>query len=117
MDGSVKDLLARLSARHASRISEAAPLVDEVRSRLPAAAAAIRDRFGAREVILFGSFARGTPIPNSDVDIAVQGVSARDHFRVMSFLSTALGRTVDLVRLEDLEDGDRERLLAQSASA
>lgn len=114
---SARELLARLAEKQASRAKEAEPLVEEVRARLPAAAAAVRSQFGASQVLLFGSFAHGTPISRSDVDIAVQGVAARDHFRVMAFLSNALGHTVDLIRLEDLETAERDRLLTQAARA
>lgn len=117
MIGTAKEILSLLAERHASGLAKAAPLVEEVRARLPAAVEILRSKFGAREVILFGSFARGTPLPRSDVDIAVRGVAPGEHFRAMAFLSDVLGHTVDLVRLEDLNPADREHILSDSVPA
>jgi len=104
-------LLARLNDEHAARVARAQPLVREVRSRLSTESRALVERFGARRVWLFGSFARGNPTDRSDVDIAVEGIAARDHFRAMAALARSLRRTVDLIRIEDLDSEDRDRLL------
>lgn len=46
----------------------------EAASQAWAAARRLRSEFGAREVILFGSVARGEGRPGSDVDLLVDGV-------------------------------------------
>ena len=56
---------------------------------------------GAREVYLFGSAARGTLRPDSDVDIAVSGLAPQVFFLAMSKASDALGRPLDLVDLDE----------------
>lgn len=61
---------------------------------------ALRERFGVEELALFGSFARGTARPDSDVDILVAfpaPPTANDYFGVQFYLEDLLGRPVDLV--------------------
>ena len=54
---------------------------------------------GLRLAILFGSRARGTHRPDSDVDVAVVGEV--DSLRLAGDLSIALGLEVDVVELKD----------------
>ena len=107
-------VLRGLVRTRAERTAAAQPLLSDVRAKLSAAARALRDRFGARRVLLFGSYAHGAPSNRSDVDVAVEGVAAMDHFRAMAFLSEALHRSVDLILIEDLSPEDRRRLLDQA---
>lgn len=66
-------------------------------------------RFGVSKLALFGSVARGTATPGSDVDVLVAfdgpATSAR-YFGVQFYLEDLLGRPVDLVTEKAL----RERL-------
>ncbi len=60
----------------------------------------LRDRFGVREMFLFGSFARGEARPDSDVDVLVEFEGRITFDRYMDlriFLEDLLGRRVDLV--------------------
>jgi predicted nucleotidyltransferase len=69
----------------------------------------LAERFGVRSLRLFGSFARGTAGPDSDVDVLVafQGpATAKRYFGVQFYLEDLLGRDVDLVT----EDALRARL-------
>ncbi|MBK8262210.1 MAG: nucleotidyltransferase domain-containing protein [Nannocystis sp.] len=90
-----------------ARRAAGAPLVAALRASLPAALQALRERYGVDRVMLFGSFARGTPTEWSDVDLVVEGLPASEHFRAMVLLEGVLGRTVDLVRAEDLDERRR----------
>jgi predicted nucleotidyltransferase len=57
-------------------------------------------RFGVNRLALFGSTARGTSHPNSDVDVLVAfdgTASATRYFGVQFYLEDALGCSVDLV--------------------
>lgn len=56
---------------------------------------------GAREVYLFGSAAKGKLRENSDVDIAVSGLTPEVFFRAIGKASRALGRPVDLIDLDE----------------
>ena len=63
-------------------------------------------QFGVRRYGLFGSFARGAPHSQSDVDILVEfeaGQKSFDNFmRLSFFLEELLGRKFDLVTPEAL---------------
>lgn len=62
--------------------------------------AAVLKRFGATEVYVFGSFADGTAGDQSDVDIAVRGISADRFYRAAGAASLDVGRTFDMLDLD-----------------
>ena len=75
----------------------------------------LRERFGARRVVLFGSLARGDPLDaHSDVDLAAWGIDERAYLRAISqLLDLDPVIPVDLVRAEEaspsfLEEIERE---------
>lgn len=90
-----------------SRVDERAR---RVRDLLPAAKAMLVDRYGARRVVLFGSFARGDSRESSDVDLAVEGLDGARYFTAMSDLSGLLDSPVDLVELESAQSSLLERI-------
>jgi len=60
----------------------------------------LTQRFGVARLALFGSVARDTATPESDVDILVGfdgPASSRRYFGVQFYLEDLLGRPVDLV--------------------
>ena len=64
-------------------------------------------RFGVASLTLFGSFARDRATDRSDVDILVSFDDDPDmgsFFGAQSYLEDVLGRTVDLVRWDDLRE-------------
>lgn len=65
-----------------------------------AQAAAILRQEGASEVYVFGSFARGSAGPDSDLDLAVAGLPEESVLRAMGRLWSEVGRLSDLVRVE-----------------
>jgi predicted nucleotidyltransferase len=72
---------------------------------LSALRAALRTEHNVRFALLFGSVARGTPAPGSDVDVLV---ALRDEriervVELSNKLSAATGRRVDVVRVADAE--------------
>jgi predicted nucleotidyltransferase len=72
---------------------------------LSALRAALRTEHNVRFALLFGSVARGTSAPGSDVDVLVTLGDGRLE-RVVELsakLTGATGRRVDVVRLEDAE--------------
>lgn len=73
---------------------------DVVVQLLKAQAPALRERFGARSVSLFGSAARDEMHAASDIDILVEfdGPPSLDaYFGMKDHLESVLGRSVDLV--------------------
>jgi predicted nucleotidyltransferase len=72
---------------------------------LSALRGALRTEHNVRFALLFGSVARGTAAPGSDVDVLV-ALRDPDLERVVELatkLTTETGRRVDVVRLEDAE--------------
>ena len=69
----------------------------------------LAERFGVSRLALFGSVARGTARPDSDVDVLVafeQPPTSDQYFGTQFYLEDLLGRPVDLVT----ENALRERL-------
>jgi predicted nucleotidyltransferase len=76
----------------------------------------LKNRFGARRVILFGSLAgQGVWHSQSDIDLAVEGVAPADFFKAYSACSDLLpqGLELDLVPLEDVYPELRARILGE----
>jgi uncharacterized protein len=67
-------------------------------------------RYGALRVWLFGSLAAGQPTPDSDVDLAVEGLPREAYFPALAELMPLFGGPVDLVRVEDAAESLRERI-------
>lgn len=80
-------------------------LLDQIRS-------ALAGRTDVRVAVLFGSEARGTAGPGSDVDIAVDAPGV-DILDLMALLSGALDREVDVVDLEEATIPLLERLVRE----
>jgi predicted nucleotidyltransferase len=59
-------------------------------------------KYAWEDAFLFGSLCRpGGFGPESDIDIAVAGLSKLDHYAFVGDISNILDRPVDVVRLED----------------
>jgi len=78
------------------------PAHEQLMVRVRAAAALLKTRFAARRVILFGSLAHAAWFtPDSDVDLAVEGLNGRDYWRGWKSVEEILeNRPVDLIDLE-----------------
>lgn len=69
--------------------------------RLRPHAQMLAERFGVTRVVLFGSRARGSSRPGSDVDLAVEGLPDSRYIEALRALETELGpEAVDLVQAE-----------------
>ena len=58
------------------------------------------ERFGVSKLALFGSFARGSAIEDSDIDILVRfhgPATSASYFGVQFYIEDLVGRPVDLV--------------------
>ena len=76
------------------------------------AAARLVAEHGAKRVILFGSVARKARLhADSDIDLAVEGMSKETYYRLAGDLLTTNGKRIDLVRLEDVRESFR-RIIA-----
>lgn len=77
-------------------------VVDLLRGIFPA----LSSSYGVRRIALFGSFAKGTPQPESDVDLLVE-LDRPLGFRFVEmadFLEETLGRKVDILTPDGLAD-------------
>jgi predicted nucleotidyltransferase len=102
-------LQRRLAAARAAGDERARRL----RARLPEAVRILRAVHGARDVVLFGSLARGDATADSDVDLAVGGLPAPNYFRALADLMAVFCGPVDLVRLEEAVSSLRDRIEAE----
>ena len=75
---------------------------EQVLARVREAGAVLKSRFGARRVVLFGSLAHAAWFaPDSDVDLAVEGLVGEDYWRAWREIETIVrDRPVDLIEVE-----------------
>lgn len=57
--------------------------------------------FGATDVYLFGSVAKGTNKEHSDIDLAVSGIPPEKFFEAMGDTFGAIRREIDIVDLDE----------------
>jgi len=94
------------AARHRPAPSELTPAERRAREqlldRVREAAAALKTRFGARRVVLFGSLAHAAWFaPDSDVDLVVEGLAGEDYWQAWRLVEEIVGnRPVDLIEIE-----------------
>ncbi|WP_416672233.1 nucleotidyltransferase family protein [Egbenema bharatensis] len=68
-------------------------------------------QFGATQVILFGSLARGRFTAESDIDLAVAGIAPSEFFTALAAANRLTNRWVDLKPLEALEPHFYQRVM------
>jgi predicted nucleotidyltransferase len=74
---------------------------------------AIAKRYGAKNIRVFGSIARGEAGPESDVDLVVKfepGTSLLDHGGLIMDLQDALGCKVDVISERGMKSRLRQRV-------
>lgn len=96
-----RDAARRRAAARALTPADAAAR-DDLLKRVRSAAAALRTRYGARRVILFGSLAHEAwYVADSDVDLAVEGLAGDTIWRAWRAVEEIIGdRPVDLIEIE-----------------
>lgn len=94
------------AARHRPTPPEPTPAERRERAHLLArvreAAEALKARFAVRRVVLFGSLAHAAWfMPDSDVDLAVEGLAGVDYWEAWRLVEKVIGdRPVDLIEIE-----------------
>ena len=75
---------------------------EQILVRIREAAAVLKSHFGARRVVLFGSLAHAAWFaPDSDVDLAVEGLVGEDYWQAWREVETIVkDRPVDLIEVE-----------------
>ncbi len=87
-------------------------VLDRLEQRLPE----LQTRYGVASLGLFGSVAKDTEGPDSDVDLLVEFIGEPTFARYMGLkedLEALLARRVDLVTTTGLKPRIRERVLAE----
>ena len=71
-------------------------------ARVRVAATLLKSRYAARRVVVFGSLAHAAWfVPDSDVDLAVEGLAGTDYWQAWKTVEEAVGdRPVDLIEIE-----------------
>jgi len=68
-------------------------------------------RYGAQEVFLFGSLARGDQGPVFDIDLAVKGISPAQFFEAVAFVTGQSRKwKIDLVDVDDCTGSLRDMI-------
>lgn len=71
------------------------------------------EKFGVEAVYLFGSLAwSDIHAPETDIDLAVSGLSPERYLEAVGYLERATNFPVDLVELEKISDHLRQRILS-----
>jgi predicted nucleotidyltransferase len=70
--------------------------------RIRRASEALKSRFGAKRVVLFGSLAHAEWFtPDSDVDLVVEGLAGKDYWKAWGLAEEIIGdRLVDFIEIE-----------------
>jgi len=94
------------------------PQIDDVLTELKALEKPLRER-GLAALALFGSTAKGTARPDSDIDVLIDVApnvrfSLVDLVSVKDFLEDQLGRTVDVATREGLDPAIRDRVIREA---
>ncbi len=94
-----------------------APSIDELLKEKRPEILAVAARWGAKNIRIFGSMARGEASPESDVDVLVDlepGRSLFDLGGLLMDLQDLLGRKVDVVTEKGLHWYIRDRVLKEA---
>lgn len=110
------DTASHLARIDAERRRAGVERIRAIEARLPELARVLRAEFGATAVRAFGSVVRGDARPDSDLDVAVEGLSAVDAARARGRLSSLVPFEVDLVRMEAAPASLVDRIRAEGRS-
>ena len=86
-------------------------LSQQARADAARIAALLRRDFSVKRVVLFGSLASGRFRPDSDIDLAVEGLAAAAFFPALAQASKLSEFPIDLKPIEDLTPHFRMRVL------
>lgn len=100
-----------LQQRAQARAVAASERASVLRAEAGVLARRLLEEPGVTHVWLFGSLAWGTPHTDSDIDLAAAGLSEQRYFRLLGELLMNASVSVDLVRLEDVDENFRQRIL------
>ena len=85
---------------------------ERILTQIQKVAALLKSEFGAKRVVLFGSMAHEAWFtPDSDIDLAVEGLKAEHYWRAWEALEEEiLDRPVDLIDIESASESLRKSI-------
>jgi predicted nucleotidyltransferase len=86
-------------------------LVKQARQDLQKITEMLVREFNAKKIILFGSLIQGNFNQDSDIDLAVAGISPSDYFHILAAINSVSDRWIDLKPLEALDPHFLKRVL------
>lgn len=94
------------------------PSLEEIRQTLRACLPELRERYGVTVIGVFGSYARGEPRPDSDLDILIEleeppRISLLDLVHLENYLSQLLGIKVQVAIQRNLKPRIRPQILKE----
>jgi predicted nucleotidyltransferase len=103
------EMRAALVVRQEAAARAAVERARQARALLPVIVARLRDTFGARRIVLFGSLARGDFGLESDIDLLVTGIAAERFFHACAAIDRLADPfEVDLVPEESAPASTRD---------
>ena len=91
--------------------------IDEILKTKRGEILALSARWGAHNVRVFGSVARGEAKADSDIDLLVKMEETRSYFdlvRLLDQLEALVGRRVDIITEDGLSPHLRDRILSEA---
>ncbi|HHG75012.1 MAG TPA: nucleotidyltransferase [Persephonella sp.] len=94
--------------------------LQEIKQTLKERMPEIREKFGVKNLYIFGSYVRGEQTPESDIDILVEfekGKKTFDNYMDLKFyLEDLLGKKVDLVIKESVKPKLKKYIYEEAVS-
>ena len=94
------------------RLTERAVVLEQERNRilsnLPGIMQSFTKEFEVKKIYLFGSLIKGNFDHQSDIDVAIEGLSSHLYVKALAFLSDYLKREINLVPLETCSSSLKE---------
>lgn len=99
--------------QQASRRRQHRQLARQARRDLGRIVQVLKEDYGVRQVILFGSLVRKQFTAESDIDLAVAGLAPEDFFIAWAEINRLSRFRIDLKPMESLDPHFRQRVLSQ----
>lgn len=88
--------------------------MEEIKEKLEIIKQYLINNFECEAILLFGSYARNTHNAESDIDLAIKlkkEIQPKELFKIKRKLEDILEKDVDLIDLENIQDGIRYEIL------
>lgn len=76
----------------------------------------LKEKYQITNIGIFGSYARGEEVPDSDIDILIEFKEAPDFFKFLTveeYLENLLQKKIDMVRPQGLKKQIKDKILSE----